>query len=323
VDHILQARKVFDIEIAAVKAVRKQLDSSFNRAVDLIAEALSQRSKIVILGIGKSGNVGQKIAATLSSTGSTSVVMNSVDALHGDLGVLNDGDIVLTLSYSGESDELLNLLPAIKRFAVKIITMTGVPKSSLGKNSDVVLNVRIPKEACPFSLAPTSSTTAMLVMGDALAMAVLQARGFKQADYAKRHPSGAIGRAMLLKIGEIMRKGDRNAVAKEDLTIRDALLIMTQARSGSLSIVDKRGKLVGIFTDGDFRRHMTTGDNVLGVPLKSVMTRNPISIRDDALAINALKIFNERNIDDLIVVNDKREPIGLVDSQDLPKLKLT
>lgn len=322
-DHILQARKVFDIEIAAVKAVRKQLDSSFNRAVDLIAEALSQRSKIVILGIGKSGNVGQKIAATLSSTGSTSVVMNSVDALHGDLGVLNDGDIVLTLSYSGESDELLNLLPAIKRFAVKIITMTGVPKSSLGKNSDVVLNVRIPKEACPFSLAPTSSTTAMLVMGDALAMAVLQARGFKQADYAKRHPSGAIGRAMLLKIGEIMRKGDRNAVAKEDLTIRDALLIMTQARSGSLSIVDKRGKLVGVFTDGDFRRHMTTGDNVLGVPLKSVMTRNPISIRDDALAINALKIFNERNIDDLIVVNDKREPIGLVDSQDLPKLKLT
>ena len=322
-DHILQARKVFDIEIAAVKAVRKQLDSSFNRAVDLIAEALSQRSKVVIVGIGKSGNVGQKIAATLSSTGSTSVVMNSVDALHGDLGVLNDGDIVLTLSYSGESDELLNLLPAIKRFAVKIITMTGVPKSSLGKNSDVVLNVRIPKEACPFSLAPTSSTTAMLVMGDALAMAVLQARGFKQADYAKRHPSGAIGRAMLLKIGEIMRKGDRNAVAKEGLTIRDALLVMTQAKSGSLSVVDKRGKLVGVFTDGDFRRHMTTGDNVLGVSLKSVMTHNPICIRDDALAINALKIFNERNIDDLIVVNEKREPVGLVDSQDLPKLKLT
>jgi arabinose-5-phosphate isomerase len=183
--------------------------------------------------------------------------------------------------------------------------------------------VRIPKEACPFSLAPTSSTTAMLVMGDALAMAVLQARGFKQADYAKRHPSGAIGRAMLLKIGEIMRKGDRNAVAKEDLTIRDALLVMTQAKSGSLSVVDKRGKLVGVFTDGDFRRHMTTGDNVLGVSLKSVMTRNPICIRDDALAINALKIFNERNIDDLIVVNEKREPVGLVDSQDLPKLKLT
>ena len=323
VDHILQAQKVFDIEIAAIKAVRKQLDGSFNRAVDLIAEALSQRSKIVIVGIGKSGNVGQKIAATLSSTGSTSVVMNSVDALHGDLGVLNDGDVVLALSYSGESDELLNLLPAVKRFAVKIITMTGVPKSSLGKNSDVVLNVHIPKEACPFSLAPTSSTTAMLVMGDALAMAVLQARGFKQADYAKRHPSGAIGRAMLLKIGEIMRKGDRNAVASEALTIRDALLVMTQAKSGSLSVVDKRGKLVGVFTDGDFRRLMTQGDKVLSMSLKSVMTRNPICIRDDALAINALKIFNERNIDDLIVVNDKREPVGLVDSQDLPKLKLT
>ncbi len=323
VDHLLQARKVFDIELAAVRAVRAQLDSSFCRAVEMVVEALSNRSKIVIVGIGKSGNVGQKIAATLSSTGSTCVVMNSVDALHGDLGVLNDGDIVLALSYSGESDELLNLLPAVKRFAVRIITMTGVPKSSLGRNSDLVLNVRVPKEACPFNLAPTSSTTAMLVMGDALAMAVLQARGFKQADFAKRHPSGAIGRAMLLRIGEIMRKGERNAVASEALTIRDALLVMTRAKSGSLSVVDKRGKLVGVFTDGDFRRHMAQGDNLLGVHLSDVMTRNPICIREDALAVNALKIFNERNIDDLIVVNEKREPVGLVDSQDLPKLKLT
>ena len=320
--HLIQARKVFDIEVAALKAVRAQLDKSFERAVEMIADALAQRGKIVVVGIGKSGNVGQKIAATLTSTGSTSVVLNSVDALHGDLGIVNDGDVVLALSYSGESEELLNLLPALKRFSVKIISLTGNPKSSLAKHSDVSLNVKVPKEACPFNLAPTASTTATLVMGDALAMAVLQARGFKQKDYARLHPSGAIGRAMLLKVGDIMRTGSRNAVADEKLPVKDALLVMTRAKSGSLSVVNARGKLAGVFTDGDFRRHMASDENLLLRPLKKVMTRNPICIHDDALATEALKIFNERNIDDLIVVNAKRQPVGLVDSQDLPKLKM-
>lgn len=320
--HLVQARKVFDIELAALKAVRAQLDQSFDDAVEMIADALARRGKIVVVGIGKSGNVGQKIAATLTSTGSTSVVLNSVDALHGDLGIVNDGDVILALSYSGESEELLNLLPALKRFSVKIISFTGGLKSSLAKHSDVALNVRVPKEACPFNLAPTSSTTAMLVMGDALAMAVLEARGFKQSDYAKRHPSGAIGRAMLLKVGDIMRSGERNAVADENLAVKDALLVMTRAKSGSLAVVNARGKLAGVFTDGDFRRHMATDDNLLSKPLKAVMTRNPICIHDNALAAEALKIFNERNIDDLIVVNAKREPVGLVDSQDLPKMKI-
>ncbi len=320
--HLAHARKVFDIEIAAVKAVRAQLDASFDKAVEIIVNALARRGKIVIVGIGKSGNVGRKIAATLTSTGSTSVVLNSVDALHGDVGIVNDGDIILALSYSGESEELLNLMPALKRFSVQIISMTGVMKSALARHSDIVLNVRVPKEACPFNLAPTSSTTAMLVMGDALAMAVLQARGFKQSDFAKYHPSGAIGRAMLLKIGDIMRSGERNAVAREDLSVKESLLVMTKARSGSLAVVDKRGKLVGVFTDGDFRRKMSDDDDLLSRPLKSVMTPNPISIRDDALAAEALKVFNERNIDDLIVVNARREPVGLIDSQDLPKLKI-
>ena len=320
--HLVQARKVFDIELSALKAVRAQLDQSFDEAVEMIADALADRGKIVVVGIGKSGNIGQKIAATLTSTGSTSVVLNSVDALHGDLGIVNDGDVILALSYSGESEELLNLLPALKRFSVKIISFTGSLKSSLAKHSDVALNVKVPKEACPFNLAPTSSTTAMLVMGDALAMAVLEARGFKQSDYAKRHPSGAIGRAMLLKVGDIMRSGERNAVADENLPVKDALLVMTRAKSGSLAVVNARGKLTGVFTDGDFRRHMAMDENLLAQPLKSVMTRNPICIRDGALAAEALKIFNERNIDDLIVVNARREPVGLVDSQDLPKLKI-
>lgn len=320
--HLIQARKVFDIELAALKAVRKQLDGAFDDAVELIAGALRQRGKIIVVGIGKSGNVGQKIAATLTSTGSTSVVLNSVDALHGDLGIVNDGDVILALSYSGESDELLQLLPALKRFLVKIIALTGAPKSSLGHYSDIVLKVRVPKEACPFNLAPTASTTAMLVMGDALAMAVLQARGFKQQDFARLHPSGAIGRAMLSRVANIMRTGERNAVAGQHLTVKEALLVMTKAKSGSLSVINERGKLVGVFTDGDFRRHIAADENLLTKPLKKVMTRNPVRVRDDALAVEAVKVFNERNIDDLIVVNARQEPVGLVDSQDLPKFKL-
>ena len=321
-NHLAKAREVFDIELAALKSVRALLNNSVNAAVELIVETLRRRGKLVIVGIGKSGNVGQKICATFNSTGSTSVVLNSVDALHGDVGIVNDGDVILALSYSGESEELLNLLPALKRFSVKIISFTGNVKSSLAKHSDVALNVRVPKEACPFNLAPTSSTTAMLVMGDALAMAVLQARGFKQSDFARLHPSGAIGRAMLLRIGDIMRTGDRNAVAHENLSVKEALLVMTHAKSGSLAVVNARGKLAGVFTDGDFRRRMSADENLLTRPLKSVMTPKPICIRDDALAVEALKIFNERNIDDLIVVNAKKEPVGLVDSQDLPKLKI-
>ena len=320
--HLTQARKVFDIELAAIKAVRGQLNAAFDRAVELVVATLGQRGKIVIVGIGKSGNIGQKIAATLTSTGSTSVVLNSVDALHGDLGILNDGDLVLALSYSGESEELINLLPAMKRFSVQIIAMTGNAKSTVAQRSDVVLNVKVPKEACPFNLAPTSSTTAMLVMGDALAMAVLQARGFKEQDFARHHPAGAIGRALLLQVRDIMRKDSRNAVAQEILTVKEALLVMTRAKSGSVSVINARGKLIGVFTDGDLRRQMAADEKILTRTLASVMTRNPICLRDDALAMEALKIFNERNIDDLIVVNAKKEPVGLVDSQDLPKLKI-
>jgi arabinose-5-phosphate isomerase len=322
VTHIAQARKVFDTELAALKAVRAQLNSAFDAAVETTVESLNRHGKIVVVGIGKSGNVGAKIAATLTSTGSTAVVLNSVDALHGDLGIVNDGDVVLALSYSGESEELLNLLPALKRFLVKLISFTGNPKSSLALHSDVVLNVRVPREACPFNLAPTSSTTAMVVMGDALAMAVLQARGFKKSDFARYHPSGAIGRAMLLRVSDIMRSGERNAIAREDMTVKDALLVMTSAKSGSLAIVNARGKLVGVFTDGDFRRRMSADEQLLTRPLNGVMTRDPIAVSADALAVEAVKIFNERNIDDLIVVNAKREPVGLVDSQDLPKLKI-
>jgi arabinose-5-phosphate isomerase len=322
-NHLPRAREVFDIELAALRQVRGLLDNSFNRAVDLMVEALRRRGKIVVAGIGKSGQIGRKIASTLTSTGATAVVLNSVDALHGDLGLVNDGDVVLALSYSGESEELLALLPALKRFAAPIISLTGSPRSTLARSSEVVLNVRVPREACPFNLAPTASTTAMLVMGDALAMTVLQARGFRRSDFARFHPSGAIGRALLLRVKDIMRSGARNSVASQSLSVKEALLRMTQAKAGSVSVVDRRGRLVGVFTDGDLRRHMASDRDVLAKPLRSVMTRHPIRVREDALAVEALKIFNERNIDDLIVVNAHNEPVGLVDSQDLPKLKMT
>ncbi len=216
----------------------------------------------------------------------------------------------------------MNLLPALKRFSVKIISLTGSPKSSLGRYSDVVLNVKVPKEACPFNLAPTSSTTATLVMGDALAMAVLQARGFKQKDFAKHHPRGRDRPRDALKVGDIMRSGERNAVAPENLPVKDALMVMTRAKSGSLSVVNARGKLSGVFTDGDFRRHMALdGRFVQAAAQESDDAQADVHSRGCA-ASEALKIFNERNIDDLIVVNAKNEPVGLVDSQDLPKLKL-
>ncbi len=321
-DYVKRAKNVFDIEIDALRQTRARLDKQFTLAVDLIVDSLRNKGKVIVTGIGKSGNIGQKIAATLTSTGTTSVVLNSVDALHGDLGIINDGDVVLALSYSGESEELLRILPAIKRFDVKVVAMTAYPKSHIARYSDAVLNVHVRKEACPFNLAPTSSTTAMLALGDALAMCVLDARGFKKSDFARLHPAGAIGSTMLVQIKDIMRTGERNAVIPEYETIKDALLAMTKAKSGTISVVDKRGRIAGVFTDGDFRRHIARDAAVLQSPVGKLMTRNPITIRHDALAVEALKIFQQRQIDDLVVVDEKKRPVGIVDSQDLPKFKI-
>ena len=326
-DILQRACTVLDIELAALRKMRSRLRepglrTEFTRAVDTIVACMRRRGKLVIVGVGKSGNVGHKIAATLTSTGTTSVVLSSVDALHGDLGVISDGDVILALSYSGESEEMLQVLPAVKRFAVRIISMTGNPRSTLARASDVVLNVRVDKEACPFNLAPTSSTTVMMVMGDMLAMVVLEARGFKQSDFARLHPGGSIGRNLLLRISDIMRAGQRNATIRSGQSVQEAVLAMTAAKSGSISIVNGRGRLLGIFTDGDFRRHMVKDERVWRRPIEEVMTRRPIVIRDNALAVEALKIFNEREIDDLIVVDKKHRPVGIVDSQDLPKFKI-
>lgn len=320
--HQARARQVLAIESAALKAVARQIDIVFDDAVEAVIECLRRRGKVVVVGIGKSGIIGRKIAATLSSTGTTSVPLDPVDALHGDLGVVQDEDVVLALSYSGETDELLHLLPALKRLAWRLVAMTGSPRSTLAKHSDLVLPVRVAREACPFNLAPTASTTAMLALGDALAITVMEARGFKKPQYARYHPAGAIGRALLLKVSDVMRRGDRNPVCPAGATVRDALLIMTRAKAGSVAVIGPNGRLAGVFTDGDLRRHMAHDPGLMERTVSSVMTRTPVTVREDALAAEALRIFNERAIDDLVVIDGRRQPVGMVDLQDLPKLKL-
>ena len=321
-DYTQHARAVFEIEIDALRQTRARLDGAFSSAVELIAATLNNKGKVIVTGIGKSGNIAHKIAATFTSTGTTSVVLDAVNALHGDLGVVNDGDVVLALSYSGETEELLRILPAIKRCHVSVIAVTGFPKSQIARHSDVVLNVHVKKEACPFNLAPTASTTATLALGDALAMCVLDARGFKKTDYAKLHPAGAIGSTLLVKVKDIMRTGPRNPVIPATAPVQDAILAMTKARAGMISVVDKKGRLAGVFTDGDFRRHIAHDAAGLKTVLARVMTPRPITIHPEALAVEALRIFQQRQIDDLIVVDKSKHPVGIVDSQDLPKFKI-
>lgn len=321
-NYIKEARRVIDVEMAALQAIRSRLDASFDHAVEWVVKAIESGGKLVVAGVGKSGNIARKIASTLTSTGTTSVLLDAVDALHGDLGILQDGDLVLLLSYSGESEELIRLLPAIKRFDVQVITLTGEPQSRVGQLSDLILDISVPAEACPFNLAPTASTTATLVMGDALAMAVLKARGFRKEDFARYHPSGSIGRTLLLKVEDIMRSGNRNPTLQQNATIKDALFVMSEAKSGCVAVTNARNQLVGIFTDGDLRRLLTEGEGALVRQLEAVMTPDPIRIRASALAVEALRIFDSKSIDDLIVINDRGEPIGLIDSQDLPKMKL-
>jgi arabinose-5-phosphate isomerase len=322
VNYLEKAKETIDLEIAGLKMLKDGLDGGFSDAVEMILACLADKNKIVVTGIGKNLHIAEKISATLASTGSTSVVLNPVQAMHGDLGILHKGDTLLALSYSGESDEILALLPIIKRAGVKIIAMTGVTDSTLAKLSDVIIPVTIETEACPFNMAPTTSTTASLAAGDALAMVLIDASGFQKEDYAKLHPSGAIGRALLMKVADIMRPIDRMAIVDECATVKTALLAMTEARVGSACVIDSKNKVVGIFTDGDLRRHISKTDNLLSLTIKDVMTAEPLTVSSDKLAADVLAVFEEQKIDDLIVVDNNNEPIGSIDIQDLPKLKI-
>lgn len=321
-DYLAQARRVIELEMAEVQRLHDRLGDNFNQAVETLRTSVENRGKVVVVGVGKSGHIGEKIAATLTSTGSPAVVLNSLNALHGDLGVVSDGDVVLALSYSGETDELLNILPALARFDVKIISVTGNANSFLAKNSHVHLDVKVEREACPLELAPTSSTTAMLVLGDALAMVLLEARGFTKEDFARFHPGGRLGRTLLLKVHQIMRGLDQMAMVRPGVTVRDALFAMAKARAGSAVMTDENGALLGIFTHGDFGRHFQNHPDLLEKPVLDFMTRQPVSVQQDKLAAEALKILEKKRIDDLLVLNEAGQPVGMIDSQDLARFRL-
>jgi arabinose-5-phosphate isomerase len=321
-DYLEKARRVIALEMAEVQRLLDRLDASFLEAVETIHRCVENRGKVVVVGVGKSGHIGEKIAATLTSTGSPAVVLNSLNALHGDLGVVADGDVILALSSSGETDELVNILPALSRFNVRIIAMTGNPKSFIGQNSHIHLDVNVEQEACPLNLAPTSSTTVMLVLGDALAMVLLEARGFQKEDFARFHPGGRLGRTLLLKVNQIMRGKEQMALVSPSITIREALLKMADARAGLVVAVDEAGLLAGIFTQGDFGRHLRTNADLFERTLGDFLIRHPITIRHDKLAVEVLHLIEQHRIDDLVVVDDENRPVGVVDSQDLARFRL-
>ncbi len=317
-----RAVEVFNTEINGLKTVRDSLDRSFIELFRLCRETVAAKGKLVLTGVGKSGHIGLKITATLSSTGTPAVFLHPVEAMHGDLGLLSGNDLLITLSYSGETDELIAVLPAAKRIGVRIVTITGNAQSSLARWCDLTIETKIPREACPFNLAPTTSTTALLAFGDALAITLLEDRGFAKEDYARLHPAGAIGRSITLKVIDIMRDTERIPMVKADDKIRDALIKMTRLKSGSVAIIDDERRILGIFTDGDFRRQITTNSKLLEEPICRYMTPDPVTVDKDAMAISLLNIIENRHIDDILVTDDAGHVVGLVDVQDLPKFKL-
>lgn len=321
-DTLGRARRVLSIETKELQLLADRLDENFTRAVKLLREAVERRCKIVVLGVGKSGHIGEKIAATLTSTGAPSVVLDSLNALHGDLGVVSDGDVILTLSYSGETEELMRVLPSLARLDVKKIAMTGNAGSSLSKASDIVLDVSVSQEACPHNLAPTASTTVMLALGDALAMVLLEERGFSRDDFARFHPGGNLGRSLLLKVRDIMRGGEDAAIVKASDPVVDVLRVLTAKRAGAAIVVDATGRLAGIFTHGDFARRFPSEPSIGASPVGEVMTVDPVTIDADKLAAEVLVVLERHRIDDLVVTDADGKPLGVVDSQDLSRLKL-
>lgn len=308
-----RAREVLEIEADAVLKLRSKIGESFERAVDMI---LNCKGRVIITGMGKPGIIGRKISATLASTGTPSLVMHPADAIHGDLGMVTKDDVVIVISNSGQTDEIVRLLPIIKKIGARLIAMTGDTDSPLSEHSDCVLDCGVEAEACPFNLAPTASTTAALAMGDALAVVLLEKRGLRIEDYALYHPGGALGRR-LLKVCDVMRTGTRNPIVSEDALVRDALITATNARAGSAVIVDHAGRLTGIFTDGDLRRSLEKDPEILSKPVKDYMTRSPLAISPDRLVAEAIRLIRTERKKDLPVIDEERKPVGFVDEQDL------
>ncbi|MGC4074965.1 MAG: KpsF/GutQ family sugar-phosphate isomerase [Nibricoccus sp.] len=320
---IARARACIRIETDALVATAKNLGEDFAVVARAVEATRASGGKLIFSGIGKSAHIAQKLTGTFNSTGVTACFLDATQALHGDLGLCAEGDLAILLSNSGQTEEIVRLVPVLKRFGVRVIAFTAFADSDLARHADHRLVYTVPREACPLELAPTASTTAALALGDALAMVLLESRGVTREDFARYHPAGNLGRLLLLKVKDIMRTGDRLPVMVETGTLQEAILAMTRAKSGSIALIQARTKkLAGILTDGDFRRSALTGPGFLEKPVSEFMTRSPKVIVEDALGVDALRMFEAHKIDDLIVVDRKGRPVGLVDGQDLPKLKI-
>jgi arabinose-5-phosphate isomerase len=316
---VAMARQTLDIESAALLGLKDQLDQGF---ADAVAHVLACRGRVVVMGMGKSGHVGRKIAATLASTGTPALFVHPAEASHGDLGMVAPGDVVLAISNSGESDELAAILPAIKRLGASVIAMTGRSSSSLARHADVVLSNRVDKEACPLNLAPTASTTAQLALGDALAVALLDARGFREEDFARSHPGGALGRKLLTHVRDIMRSGDAVPRVGPSTAFTEMMREMSAKGLGATAVVDSAGRPIGIFTDGDLRRAIEGGADLRKLCAADVVRAAPRSVRDDALAVDAVGLMEQARVTTLLVVDAEGVLVGALNTNDLMRAKV-
>jgi len=311
-----KAREVIRIEAEAVAALENRIDANFERAVDLLFNC---KGRVIVCGIGKSGIIAQKIAATLSSTGTAAIFLHAAEAAHGDLGMVMPGDVVICISKSGSTEEFYTLVPMLKRLGTPIIAMTGNHHSPLAERADVVLDISVEKEACPHDLAPTASTTAALAMGDALAVALVEKRHFSREDFALRHPSGALGKKLFLRIEDVMYSGDKIALVAENATIDEVIFEITHKRFGGTGVVSADGQLTGIITDGDLRRLLKNRRSIDGLAARDMMTRNPKTVHLGTLAAQVLEIMEEHNIMQMVIVDADHRPAGMVHLHDLLK----
>lgn len=313
---INSAKEVFDIEANSILKLKERLGDDFVKAIDII---YSSKGKVVVTGMGKSGLVGRKIASTLCSTGTPAVFLHPAESTHGDSGIISRNDVVIAISNSGETQELLNLLPLIMRFGVPLIGITGGLNSTLAQKSDVVLDISVEREACPLNKAPTASTTVTLAMGDAIAVCLLKKRGFTYEDFLLYHPSGALGKGILYKVGELMVKDERLPIVSQDVNFSDAIKIVSEKRLGTALLVDNNNKLTGVLTDGDIRRAVVKYPNAASLKVSEVMTKNPKTIGINELCAKALAIMEKHSITSLAVVDENNVPIGLLHIHDLLK----
>lgn len=313
-DFAASAKRTLMLESDAIRALIARLDGDFSRACQLILQC---PGRVVVTGIGKSGHIARKLAATFSSTGTPAFFLHPAEASHGDLGMLTDSDVVLALSHSGETSEITRLLPLIKRTGVKTIALIGNPHSTLGEHADVILDGGVAKEACPLNLAPTSSTTAALALGDALAIALLEARGFSAEDFARSHPGGSLGRQLLLTVADVMRKGAELPAVSPDDSVRVTLFEITEKGLGFSCVINDAGELVGVYTDGDLRRTLDRNIDIDATPIRDVMSTGPVCVGPRMLAAEALRIMEQRSITALTVVDDNNQLQGALKIQDL------